>query len=178
MMTREGNSAVAIRSATPIDGYRPNVGILLINRAGLVWVGRRADAPGDMEGAGVWWQMPQGGIDPGEDIVEAARRELREETGIVSADVLAVTVDWLAYDFPPEVRAKKRFGHRGQQQKWVAMRFTGQDAEIDITPPDPEMVEFDAWKWVAHETLATNIVAFKRDIYVEVVAEFSKLLKP
>ena len=168
-----------IKTETLLPGYRPNVGIMVINRDGLVWVGRRADLPGDMEGRGSWWQMPQGGIDPGEDIKAAALRELQEETGITSVQVLGLTAEWMAYDFPPSVLASPHArGNRGQQQKWLAVRFTGADSEINITPDDPGMVEFDAWKWLPAADLAGNIVAFKRDIYSAVVAEFAHLLKP
>lgn len=164
-----------VRSPDLLDGYRPNVGIMLINRDGLVWVGRRADLAGDMEGRGTWWQMPQGGIDPGEDIVEAATRELMEETGVVSVEVLGLSAGWMAYDFPAEVLAKGKVsrGFKGQQQKWVAMRFTGDDREVNITPDDPEMVEFVEWKWAPTSGLASGIVSFKRDVYREVVAEFA-----
>lgn len=166
------------RSTTLLAGYRPNVGIMVINRSGKVWVGRRADMAGDMEGRGVWWQMPQGGIDPGEDIETAALRELQEETGITSVEVLGLTKEWMAYDFPPEVIAKGNTrGNRGQQQMWVAMRFTGTDSEINITPADAHMIEFDAWMWAEPAMLADTIVAFKRDIYRAVVAEFAVYLE-
>ena len=106
--------------------YRPCVGVALFNRAGLVWVGRRIDAPGEAEGPGQWWQMPQGGVDEGEPLYEAALRELYEETNIRSVARLGEIADWLTYDLPPELVGKAWGGrYRGQKQKWFALRFTG-----------------------------------------------------
>lgn len=158
--------------------YRPCVGIMVINAAGRVWVGRRADMPGDAEGAGQWWQMPQGGIDDGEDPLSAARREVFEETAMRSLSPLGETADWLTYDLPPELIGVAWGGRfRGQRQKWFAMRFTGDEREIDIAPQHGH-AEFEAWKWVAVDDLVASIVPFKRDVYRAVVAELGPLAVP
>lgn len=151
-------------------GYRRNVGIVLINRAGLVFVGQRADSKDDA------WQMPQGGIDPGETVQQAAWRELEEETGTSAATLIAESREWLRYDLPEDIRAKVWGGNwRGQVQKWVAFRFTGVDSDIDIDTAHPE---FSAWQWLPAEELVERIVPFKRDIYRLVVAEFAPLFQP
>jgi putative (di)nucleoside polyphosphate hydrolase len=154
-------------------GYRPCVGIMVLNAEGLVWVGRRIDARGEPEGSGSWWQMPQGGIDKGEDPGKAALRELVEETGMRSVSVVAETPGWLRYDLPPELLGKAWGGkYRGQKQKWFAVRFRGPDSEINITPAEGHKAEFDAWRWVALNALADLIVPFKRDVYKEVAEAF------
>jgi len=150
--------------------YRRNVGVLLLNRDGLVWVGRRSDTPDA-------WQMPQGGVDKGEDPRVAALRELKEEIGTGAAQVLAETPGWLRYDLPPEVAARKWRGrYRGQEQKWFACRFTGADG--DIVLDGHGKAEFDAWRWVEIERLTDLIVPFKRDVYAQVVAAFRHLAVP
>ncbi|MEL6299953.1 MAG: RNA pyrophosphohydrolase [Pseudomonadota bacterium] len=153
--------------------YRPCVGIMLLNAKGEAWVGRRLDMPGDAEGKGSWWQMPQGGIDADEDVEAAALRELEEETGVTNVEVLGATDDWLTYDLPDDligVAWKGRF--RGQKQKWFAMRYLGRDADIQLIPPEgsAHSQEFDDWKWVPVDDLATHIVPFKRDVYRAAVA--------
>ena len=155
-------------------GYRPCVGIMLLNAEGHVWVGRRADAPTKEEGLGSWWQMPQGGIDEGEDPANAALRELAEETNVTSARIIAETVGWLRYDLPPELVGKAWKGkYRGQEQKWYAARFFGPDTEINITSEPPHKVEFDAWRWVPISHVVDMVVPFKRPVYRQVVAAFA-----
>ena len=157
-------------AATPPPGYRQGVGLALFNRHGLVFAGRRRDADAAA------WQMPQGGIDAGETPKAAALRELREETGAEGAEIVAEADGWLAYDFPPLLRAKIWHGrYRGQAQKWFLLRFTGSDADIRLDGHD--VPEFDAWQWMELEQLARRIVAFKRDVYERITAEFGDLIE-
>jgi len=159
--------------------YRPCVGVMAINRHGNVWVGRRADARFHNEGRGGSWQMPQGGIDAGEDPAQAALRELREETGMQSIAILAQSPRWYTYDLPPELIGKAWGGrYRGQSQLWFAVRFLGADSEIDIAAPHGAEAEFDAWKWVAIDALAALIVPFKREVYAQVASAFAHLAQP
>jgi putative (di)nucleoside polyphosphate hydrolase len=145
-------------------GYRACVGIMLLNRQGEVFVARRNDVPGEA------WQMPQGGLDEGEEPVGAAFRELREEIGTDQARVLAESKGWLRYDLPAELVDKARHRHwRGQRQKWFIMRFTGNDSEIDLATEHPE---FNAWKWVPVRQLPDLVVSFKRQVYLDLLAEF------
>lgn len=165
--------------SSPAPGYRPCVGITVINAEGLVWVGRRADGPDDEEGRGAWWQMPQGGIDENEAPADAARRELFEETGMRSVRILGETDGWLRYDLPPELVGKAWGGrYRGQEQKWFAMRFIGDESEINIAPPEGHKAEFSEWRWVPIREVANLIVPFKRDVYVQVVDAFARLATP
>jgi putative (di)nucleoside polyphosphate hydrolase len=165
--------------STPAPGYRPCVGITVINPKGLVWVGRRADSPGEEEGRGTWWQMPQGGIDAGEDPAAAAKRELFEETGMRSVRILGETKGWLRYDLPPELVGKAWGGrYRGQEQKWFAVRFVGDESEINITPPAGHQAEFSEWRWVPISEVTGLIVPFKRDVYLKVVEEFTRFAEP
>jgi putative (di)nucleoside polyphosphate hydrolase len=159
--------------------YRPCVGIMVLNRAGQVWIGRRHDAPGEPEGPGAWWQMPQGGIDEGEDPAKAAIRELYEETGIRSVEPIAESPRWYTYDLPPEL-ALKAWGGRygGQKQKWFALRFVGSEDEIAVTRPPGHQIEFEAWRWADLDELIGLIVPFKRGVYEQVVRDFAPLAKP
>ncbi|MFN3625350.1 MAG: RNA pyrophosphohydrolase, partial [Hyphomicrobium sp.] len=132
----------------PAPGYRPCVGITVINPEGLVWIGCRADSPGEEEGRGAWWQMPQGGIDSGEDPATAALRELIEETGMRTVRILGETEGWLRYDLPTHLIGKAWGGrYRGQEQKWFAVRFLGDESEIDIAPAAGHKPEFTQWRW-------------------------------
>jgi putative (di)nucleoside polyphosphate hydrolase len=158
--------------------YRPCVGILVLNADGKVFVGRRiAEPKGEMDGASQLWQMPQGGIDEGEDALVAAKRELYEETGIRSVSLLGTTDGWIRYDLPPElvgIALKGRF--RGQMQKWFAFRFEGDEREINIDRPEHGLKpEFDAWRWERIERLPALIIPFKRQVYESVVESFGPL---
>ena len=159
--------------------YRPCVGLMVLNRAGLAFIGRRIDGPEHVDLTHAW-QMPQGGIDPGEDPWPAALRELREETNITSVERLGEIAEWLAYDIPRELVGQAWSGkYRGQTQKWYALRFTGEDSEIDIEHPagghEPEFAE---WRWERLENLPDLVVPFKRKTYERVVAEFAKYAAP
>ncbi|HEX3711073.1 MAG TPA: RNA pyrophosphohydrolase [Pseudolabrys sp.] len=156
--------------------YRPCAGIMVINRQGLVFVGRRTSGPEHIDLTHVW-QMPQGGIDENEDPYQAALRELYEETNIRSVEKLGEIVDWLAYDIPREIIGEAWGGkYRGQKQKWYALRFIGEDSEVDIVRPGGggHEPEFIAWRWVKADELPGLVVPFKRPIYERVVKEFSQ----
>jgi putative (di)nucleoside polyphosphate hydrolase len=151
---------------------------MVLNRAGKVWIGRRRDAPAEPEGPGAWWQMPQGGVDDDEDPAKAALRELYEETGICSVEIIAESRDWYRYDLPMNLRPSAWGGrYRGQKQKWFAVRFTGSDDEVVLARPGHKP-EFDAWRWAAMDELVDLIVPFKRSVYEQVVAEFAALAEP
>jgi putative (di)nucleoside polyphosphate hydrolase len=155
--------------------YRDNVGAVLFNRDGLVLVARRADLP-NAEGAAGGWQLPQGGMDPGEDPRVAVLRELAEEIGTDKAEILAEHDTWLTYDLPPELVGKALGGrYRGQRQRWFALRFLGEDSDIRLdADPHPE---FDAWRWVPLEELPRLAVHFKRPIYEELVRAFARFAR-
>jgi len=160
-----------IEADTETLGYRPAVGIMLLNPRGEVFVARRVDMP--MMPA---WQMPQGGIDPGETPSQAALRELKEEIGTDKAEILGESRVWLKYDLPPELARGIWDGrYRGQRQKWFVMRFIGSDADIDLATEHPE---FDAWQWVAPDRLPELIVPFKRQLYIDILAEFREHCAP
>jgi len=147
--------------------YRPCVGIMLFNRNGEVFVGKRIDQT--VEG----WQMPQGGIDKGETPRQAALRELQEEVGTDKAEIIAEMDDWVTYDLPGHLVGVAFKGkYKGQRQKWFALRFTGQDSEIDLTAHDPEFSDF---QWVSLDALPALIVPFKRETYKAVIAAFQNL---
>jgi putative (di)nucleoside polyphosphate hydrolase len=156
--------------------YRPNVGIALFNAAGHVLIGRRFrdDGP-EIILPGLEWQMPQGGIDAGENPRDAVMRELWEETGVTNADYLSET-DWLTYEFPPFAGppSHRLAKFRGQRQKWFALRFTGSDAEIDpLTPRNGQPAEFDQWRWERLGRVADLVVPFRREVYRTVAQRFA-----
>ncbi|WP_425044692.1 RNA pyrophosphohydrolase [Primorskyibacter sp. S87] len=150
--------------------YRPCVGIMLMNKDGDIFVGQRNDRHAEA------WQMPQGGVDDGEDPREAAMRELWEETGVVEelVEVIAESAGWLPYDLPHDLVPhiwKGKF--RGQEQKWFLMRFHGTDDQINIETAHPE---FSTWRWQKPGQMVDNIISFKRDVYERVLKEFRPLL--
>lgn len=154
--------------------YRPCVGLAVFNAEGRVFVGRRLGGPEHVD-ATHSWQMPQGGIDEGEDPFEAALRELYEETNIRSIRRLGEVEGWLKYDIPRDIAGQAWKGkYRGQKQKWYALRFTGNESEIDIANPGgghkPEFVE---WRWERLENTPELIVPFKRPVYDHVVKNFT-----
>jgi putative (di)nucleoside polyphosphate hydrolase len=151
--------------------YRPNVGAVLFNRDGRVFVARRADLP-NAEGPAGGWQLPQGGIDESEDPRVAIFRELGEEIGTEKAEIIGEHPDWLQYDLPPELIGRALGGqYRGQRQRWFALRFTGADSDIRLDlDPHPE---FDAWAWEDLAKLPSLAVGFKRDIYAVLATSFA-----
>lgn len=156
--------------------YRPNVGAVLFNRDGKVFVARRADLP-NAEGMPGGWQLPQGGIDADEDPRAAVLRELAEEIGTSRAEIIGEYPDWLIYDLPPELVGVALGGrYRGQRQRWFALRFLGDDSDIRLDlDPHPE---FDAWRWVELACLPALAVGFKRPIYEALAAWFAPLARP
>ena len=149
--------------------YRPCVGIFLLNNDGLVFAGRRIDSRAEA------WQMPQGGIDTGESPLQACMREMREEIGTNTAELVSQHDDWLYYDIPLPLADRLWQGrYKGQKQKWMALRFTGDDADINIATEEPEFCE---WKWLSPHDLVDLAVPFKRDVYQNVLAAFAPYLK-
>ncbi|MFM2391316.1 MAG: hypothetical protein RLZZ437_2871 [Pseudomonadota bacterium] len=155
---------------TEVLPYRPCVGVMLINAAGLIFAGQRLDSTATA------WQMPQGGIDDGEKPRAAALRELWEETGVTPdlAEFVAKTDDWVTYDLPPELLGKVWGGkYRGQRQKWFLFRFSGDDSQINIATEHPE---FARWQWMQADAMLAAIVPFKREVYAQVIAAFRPYL--
>lgn len=155
--------------------YRRCVGLMVLNRVGRAFIGRRIDGPEHVDATHAW-QMPQGGVDAGEDPWPAALRELYEETNIRSVNKLGEIEDWLVYDIPRElVGAAWKGKYRGQAQKWYALRFTGEEREIDVAHPGGgHEPEFAAWRWEEMTKLPGLIVPFKRPVYERVVKEFAR----
>lgn len=161
-----------VRRSRPAKGYRPCVGIALFSRDGRVFIGKRANKGVVPKYS---WQMPQGGIDQGEKPIEAAVRELYEETSVSSASLVGEVDGWLHYDLPTELGAW-RGRYRGQAQRWFAFRFDGADHEINVTePPDGHTMEFSQWRWDLLSTTPEIVVPFKRPVYECVVEAFSHI---
>jgi putative (di)nucleoside polyphosphate hydrolase len=159
--------------------YRPNVGIALFNAAGLVLIGRRYrdDGP-EIILPGLEWQMPQGGIDAGENPRDAVMRELWEETGVTDAGYLGET-DWMTYEFPPYdgPAAHRLAKFRGQRQKWFALRFTGNDSAIDpLATRNGQPPEFDQWRWEQLDRVAALVVPFRQQVYAAVATTFARFV--
>ena len=165
-MSLQGREAFGGDGPFELADYRPGVGIMLLSRDDLVFIGRRIRMPAGL----AKWQMPQGGIDTGESLREAALRELREEIGTDRAEILAESRGWFDHDVPDEIAEVMMGGrYRGNCQKWFAMRFIGTDVDVDLATDHPE---FGAWKWVSPGQLPELVAPFMRRLYVDVLAEF------
>lgn len=151
--------------------YRPNVGIVVLNHENKVWIGKRHGTSHDFS-----WQCPQGGVDEGEELEVAARRELFEETGIGTVEYIGRTKEWVYYDFPPEVRARRKIGKdfKGQKQIWFLYRFHGEDSEINLEAHHE--IEFEAWEWCVIDGMIERVISFKRDSYRAVFEELAHLI--
>ena len=172
MRTHTGQSEIEARSTLPL---RACAGIMLLNAAGQVWVGRRKPKWAGDHAAHIW-QMPQGGIEKYEPPHLAALRELREETGITSVEIIGEHPEWLTYELPESligIALKGRY--RGQRQKWFAMRFKGDEREIDIAAKDGTKAEFERWRWAPMDMVPKLIVPFKRGVYEQVTGAFGHL---
>nr|XP_042955305.1 nudix hydrolase 26, chloroplastic [Carya illinoinensis]KAG2672448.1 hypothetical protein I3760_13G042100 [Carya illinoinensis]KAG6630770.1 hypothetical protein CIPAW_13G043300 [Carya illinoinensis]KAG6680445.1 hypothetical protein I3842_13G043200 [Carya illinoinensis] len=167
-------SSLSSSMESPPEGYRRNVGVCLINPDKKIFSASRLDIPSA-------WQMPQGGIDEGEDPRTAVIRELREETGVNSAEITAEVPYWLTYDFPPEVREKlkQQWGSdwKGQAQKWFLLKFNGKDEEINLLGDGTEKAEFGEWSWMSPEQIVELAVDFKKPVYKEVMTAFAPYLQ-
>jgi putative (di)nucleoside polyphosphate hydrolase len=168
--------------AKPVDiaslPYRPCVGIALFDASGRVWIGSRSDKDAEGEGEGKWWQMPQGGLDEGEDPYKAALRELYEETSVRHASLIREAPGWLTYDLPAELVGQSWGGrYRGQKQKWFALRFEGKESEMDVLRPGGGKFksEFSEWRWEKLARLPELIVPFKRKVYEQVAEAFADI---
>jgi len=160
--------------------YRPCIGLAVFNKAGLVFLGQRERGP-ETGNTRYAWQMPQGGIDPGETPRDAAHRELYEETNIRSVSLLGESPDWLCYDLPAPLAGKAWKGrYRGQRQRWFAFRFEGDDSEIDVLRPGGgrHRAEFTAWRWERLDKVAGLVIPFKRDVYSQVATSFARFAAP
>lgn len=157
--------------------YRFGVGIMLVNRQGLVWTGRRLPKWAASTQHYIW-QMPQGGLKPDEDVQEAAHRELYEETGIRDAEVIAELTKWLSYDLPPHLLGIALKGrYRGQKQRWFAMRYRGDDSDIDLRPRHGRKAEFDRWRWRPLAEVPSVTVDYQRPMYEELVQVLGPLTR-
>ncbi|CAN0920559.1 Nudix hydrolase 26, chloroplastic [Linum grandiflorum] len=167
-------SSLSSSMESPPEGYRRNVGICLINPSKKIFSASRLDIPEA-------WQMPQGGIDESEDPKVAALRELKEETGVSSAEILAEAPHWLTYDFPPQVREKLKVqwgtDWKGQAQKWFLLKFTGEEEEINLLGDGSEKPEFGEWSWMSPEEVIDRAVDFKKPVYKQVLAGFGPHLE-
>lgn len=152
------------------DGYRPCAGAVVFNADGHVFLGCRSDQPNDQA---YCWQLPQGGIDSDEDPEAAARRELFEETGIQSVELISSIDEWLTYDFPEDLKGKRFKKYRGQAQLWYAYRFVGDDSEVNLQQSEPS--EFQQWDWKSIKIIPELIVPFKRHVYEVIVSAFGPL---
>ncbi|HXE02222.1 MAG TPA: RNA pyrophosphohydrolase [Hyphomicrobium sp.] len=169
-MTLLPNPSDLTQGALP---FRTCVGMMLFNRQGLVWVGRRRPKWAGDHTAHIW-QMPQGGVEKFEPPRIAALRELREETGVTSVEIVAEHPEWLTYELPENLLGIALKGrYRGQRQKWFAMRFLGDDSEINIASKEGLKAEFETWRWAPIEAVPKLIVPFKRDVYERVTRDFS-----
>lgn len=176
--SKKNNKGLGMKRDITSLPYRPCVGAAVFNAAGMVFVGRRrSDKMGVSHAGGYAWQMPQGGIDPGEDPLKAALRELYEETSIRSVELLAEAPDWYRYDLPLDIMGRGLKGrYRGQAQKWFAFRFTGDESEINVHAPGGGVhrPEFGDWRWEPLQNLPDMIVPFKRPVYDQVVQAFAR----